>query len=1201
MSARRPTAIAASFALVIALLVALPTSAQANPLPGPSGVKASTVGGDLRLSWAPVAGASAYTAEVSADPSFGTTLDSAQTYGLSFVPRTTLAGGGSLYWRVAAHESKTSVASRGAWTTITSSRPAPKAPAPSAPANGATVNYPNPVSFAWDTVPGAVSYDLQYSSDADFPSSAATTTVAVNGTGFTPTASLPREADGLPITWHWRVRAQFFTGTSATVSGPFSATRTFQVRWTTAASQPTLVAPAHQAYVSDPLFEWSSVPGARYYTLKIGTSRTPDETEVDNVFVNKQVTGTRYVHDQPLTDTNYYWQVTAHDLNGSAGTTSQVRQVRKQWGTQTQPALVEPFATAFPTPLVGTNVYDAPDEIPFDEFELRWNPIPRATLYEVEVYRHEPTVTPVLTCRTASTTATIVARYSTGSTSPGELKGASSCLWHGTPANRIAEGDLISWRVRGVDYNGAATTSLTAATPTGTLTSQWSDPKSDDFPDRESYIRLVASQDAGGGTPPVPGATAWIAETNPPAKRGQPAPLMTWAPVAGAVGYEVVVYLDEGLTNEVARFLTPQSRLRVSGVFANNQTDQPYRWNVRALETTNWSNQLTYVGNASTSLPWIRSSVATDFTGVTSPVDTKFGATLIRWRPQFASAPGDGGSRGYQVTLRNSSGGLVGQPVKVEYPFWIAAHPQTGNPLPAGTGYRVTIAPLDANGDPGRVSPIQEFNVAAPTPSAPVVTQNSSGARLQWSSTGANEGYRITYQRTGGAAQTLPASQTFLQAGATLTDLAPGTYSARVASRDKGGNWSTPSAATSWVVPEKNVGLTTSDNAVLASSNRVLDWAPVAGASRYLLQIATSSGGLNTASPIETSATSYAVPDDVRFGTTYYWRVIAVGEKWTSSTTAAARTVLGTSAERRVSFRTTPAQVRLARPTSENRRVTVTWTPLTGADAGTNAGVQYVVRYRLKVTPERQWTTLSPTGAGAAGLVVTVPSSGGTYEFQVSARNSEGQGPWSATQSLLVTQSPTAPRSAKATAGNSRVTLKWSAPASDGGSPVTSYTIEGRSYDSKTKKWSSWRRVAAVKATIALKYTYKHLKLTPGTNHQYRIAAVSKFGTSSFTSVLKASPLGKPGAPKSVKVKATKGKSKVSWKAAPANGSKVTGYLVQYSTNGTKWKTAKTVKANKRSFTTKVGKKGRVLHFRVIAKNKVGKGTPSPGVAVTKK
>ena len=1202
MPARRLTALGSTFALIAALLVALPSSAQAAPLPGPAGLQVTTSGGDIQLTWAGVQGAAAYTAQVSADPTFASTLDSIATYGRSFVPRTTLGGDtDTLYWRVAAHESGTSEASRGAWSSTTSQRPILQSPALTSPANGATVNYPTPVRFTWQPVPGAISYELQYSSDETFPATSATTTVTATGTSYAPATPLAR------VTWHWRVRAKYFSGTSSAVLGPLSNSRSVTVDWPAAASRPTLLSPAHytegQPAISDLLFEWSPVAGARYYTITIG--RAQDGIEVTQLETSAEVTGTSFVPEISLLDGTYFWQVVAHDQAGLKGTASEIRQIKKTWGAQSAPAHPSGDTWVRPIPQQGSTDVAEPELINFNQFELSWTAIPRATYYEVQVIPQNGG--DVLTCRTASTSATIIAQYVAGAGSSELLHGVNqTCLWNNAVEKRIRPGVLYRWQVRGVDAPASwSNQNFQSGTPDPYIFSQWSSPTAAD----NRYFMVVDDDRPHTVAPPVQDTVSWETQSN---KHRTPAPVMEWAPVENAVGYEVRIYRGDTTANHIYSLRTPQTKLRPHGVLADSSTLENYTWRVVAISTgegsaDQWHTRPVYLEptQPDSFLGWPRLATTTTFPA--SPAVDVNGGTLLRWSPQFASAPGDGGSRGYQIEIFNSSNVRVGVPKKVEYPFWLAATPSSGtssNPLPNGE-YRFRVAPLDANGAPGpAVFAPGTFTVAPTAPQGLVATVAGSQTRFTWNASPGAEGYRVTYWNTAtpGTRVTLPStSGTVGQTTTEANSLKPGTYQVHVQSRGKGGHVSNAGTVVTFVVPVTAPGLVTPDNAVLSSAQRVLEWEPVAGASRYLVQMATSSGALASAKAVETSATSFAVPDNVRFGTTYYWRVSAVTEKWSSSATLTARDVLGTSVERRVNFVTTPAQVRLNSPKAENRTVTLTWPLLTGADAGAASGVAYVARYRLKTTPERVWTTLPPTSAGAVGITFTVPTAGGTYEFQVAARNTEGQGEWSATKSLLVKELPTKPLSAKATAGKARVDLRWSSPASDGGSPVTDYLIESRRYDARTKTWSRWSRIAKVEAGIASTFSYRHAKLAAGTKYQYRIAAETAFGTGPFASIGSVTPLGKPAAPKSVKVKAKKGKSVVKWKAAPSNGSKITGYTVQYSTNGKKWKKVKKVKAGVRKVTTKVGKKGTKVYFRVIAKNKIGKGTPSTVVVITKK
>jgi hypothetical protein len=84
-------------------------------------------------------------------------------------------------------------------------------------------------------------------------------------------------------------------------------------------------------------------------------------------------------------------------------------------------------------------------------------------------------------------------------------------------------------------------------------------------------------------------------------------------------------------------------------------------------------------------------------------------------------------------------------------------------------------------------------------------------------------------------------------------------------------------------------------------------------------------------------------------------------------------------------------------------------------------------------------STSAPTGANITGLI-----NGVTYQFVVTATNAQGSSPASAPSNPVTPQAPTVPgipTNVSAIAGDSSATVSWTAPASDGGSPITSYTV----------------------------------------------------------------------------------------------------------------------------------------------------------------
>jgi len=127
-------------------------------------------------------------------------------------------------------------------------------------------------------------------------------------------------------------------------------------------------------------------------------------------------------------------------------------------------------------------------------------------------------------------------------------------------------------------------------------------------------------------------------------------------------------------------------------------------------------------------------------------------------------------------------------------------------------------------------------------------------------------------------------------------------------------------------------------------------------------------------------------------------------------------------------------------------------------------------------------------------------TNGTTYYYKVSARNAVGEGSLSSETSATPQSPPPVPPSAptllSATPGNAQVTLSWSAPSSNGGAPVTNYTIY-RDTTSGTKVFH---------VTVGNVLTYIDAGLTNGTTYYYTVAAVNVAGTGPQSNELTATP-----------------------------------------------------------------------------------------------
>ncbi len=137
-------------------------------------------------------------------------------------------------------------------------------------------------------------------------------------------------------------------------------------------------------------------------------------------------------------------------------------------------------------------------------------------------------------------------------------------------------------------------------------------------------------------------------------------------------------------------------------------------------------------------------------------------------------------------------------------------------------------------------------------------------------------------------------------------------------------------------------------------------------------------------------------------------------------------------------LQTVPEAPTNATATPGDARATVSWAP--PASDGGSPVTGYVVTPFIGTAPQ------TPTQVGnTAETLISNLVSGTEYTFTVRARNALGDGPASAPSSAVTPRGlPASPMDIRATAGNGRATIVWSAPTLDGGSPVTGYVLTPR-------------------------------------------------------------------------------------------------------------------------------------------------------------
>ena len=176
---------------------------------------------------------------------------------------------------------------------------------------------------------------------------------------------------------------------------------------------------------------------------------------------------------------------------------------------------------------------------------------------------------------------------------------------------------------------------------------------------------------------------------------------------------------------------------------------------------------------------------------------------------------------------------------------------------------------------------------------------------------------------------------------------------------------------------------------------------------------------------------------------------------------------------------------------------------------------------------------------------------GTTRHYRVGAINDIGIGdPSNVASATTPGREPDSPADLAATAiGATGLALSWSAPAFDGGSPITGYRIE-RSVDGG----GTWTVLAANTGSAGTSYSDD--TLDPGTTRHYRVYAINEHGTSPASNVAFAkTDATVPGVPRNL-VAVADGTSQIDLKwVAPEvdGGSPVIGYRILVSTADNLW------------------------------------------------
>jgi len=485
------------------------------------------------------------------------------------------------------------------------------------------------------------------------------------------------------------------------------------------------------------------------------------------------------------------------------------------------------------------------------------------------------------------------------------------------------------------------------------------------------------------------------------------------------------------------------------------------------------------------------------------------GSLTVSW-----TAPADGGAAisGYTVRYKASSGNTW-----TEQPE--SASPATITGLTNGIVYDVQVRAINSNGNgPYSATTNGTPRTIPAAPAAPTITAGDTTMTVSWVApdNGGSPitGYTVQYRLTSASAWT----QTSATASPhSITGLTNGSaYEIQVRAINVAGNgpFSPSTNGTPRTVPSAPSAPTlTSGNGALTVS-----WtAPADGGSAitgYTIRYKLTSASAWTE---ETDDASPYTITGLTNGSAYEVQVRAIN--------AAGNGAYSTSSS--ATPATVPSAPAAPTLTPGNAQLSVAWTAPSNNGGSSITG--YTVRYKL--TNEDTWTerNVSTSPGTITGL-----TNGATYEVQVRGNNSIGEGTYSPSANGTPRTVPSTPAAPTLSAGNTQLTVEWTAP-DNGGSAITGYTL--RYKESADEEWTE-QSANASPATIT--------GLTNGMAYDVQLKATNTVGDSAYSSSASATPATVPSTPAAPTLTVGNAQITVTWSAPNDGGAAISGYTVRY-------------------------------------------------------
>jgi hypothetical protein len=486
------------------------------------------------------------------------------------------------------------------------------------------------------------------------------------------------------------------------------------------------------------------------------------------------------------------------------------------------------------------------------------------------------------------------------------------------------------------------------------------------------------------------------------------------------------------------------------------------------------------------------------------------GSAMVTWSPPatdgLATIPlvynvitSGGGLQTCQATAPTLTCLVTGLTGGTAYTFTVTATNQIGTG-PASLPSNVVIPPVVPN-----------------PPTSVTAVGGNAQAVVTWVAPAFNGGLAITgytVTASGGGFQTCTTTGTLTCPVTGLTNGTP--YSFTVTATNPAGT-SLPSAPSNTVIPMTLAGAPTAPVAVAGNTSATVSWvAPVSnGGSAITSYTVTSSPGGFTCTVGALTCTVFGLTN----GTSYSFTVAATNGAGVGPSSLPSNTIIPA---------TVPGAPRTVTASAGAGTATVAWA------APLSDGGLAITLYTVTSSPG----ALTCTTTGALTCTVGGLTNGTSYSFTVTATNPMGTGPASAPSSGVVpVTAPSAPTAVVATAGNASALVSWSAPASNGGSAITAYTVLSM------PGGLTCGTTGVTSCTV--------VGLTNGVSYNFLVTATNAMGTSSAGVSNAVIPATIPGAPTGVGAIGLSNSASVSWIAPASNGGQTINlYTVSSSPGG---------------------------------------------------